>query len=325
MAGRRPQRYNTLVSPELQPIAIFTDPIFRQHETGPHPECPGRIDAVEDALRKDPDLSGRLLWRSAGPVEDEAIRRCHSEDHLETLVGLEGKRGALDPDTIYSPATAAAARIAAGCVAQAAELAFRGTEPWTTAFCLVRPPGHHATPERAMGFCFLNNVAIAARHLQTLGCARVLIIDWDVHHGNGTQDIFDASPDVFYYSLHLHPPYPGTGHATETGTGNGAGTTLNRPLPSSTEPAQYRALFEADLDAIVAEFSPDFAIISCGFDSHYQDPLGGLRLDDTDFAALTRAVCRRLPAGRVISALEGGYNLGALGAVACAHVRALGE
>jgi acetoin utilization deacetylase AcuC-like enzyme len=176
-----------------------------------------------------------------------------------------------------------------------------------------------------MGFCFLNNVAIAARHLQTLGCGRVLIVDWDVHHGNGTQDIFYADPTVFYYSLHLHPHYPGTGLERERGAGTGAGTTLNRPLPRGFPRERYLELFERDLDDIMRGFAPDFALVSCGFDSHRLDPLGGLTLEDEDFARLTRAIRSRLPPGRVASALEGGYNLDALGGAACAHVRALAE
>ena len=171
-----------------------------------------------------------------------------------------------------------------------------------------------------MGFCFLNNVAIAARHLQSLGCEKVLIVDWDVHHGNGTQDIFYRDPSVFFYSLHLHPHYPGTGMEWETGEGPGKGTTLNRPLPHGFPAPRYREIFERDLDSIAKSFKPGFALISCGFDSHRADPLGGLSLEEDDFAFLTRAVVSRFPKGRVVSTLEGGYNLDVLGPAAVAHV-----
>jgi acetoin utilization deacetylase AcuC-like enzyme len=172
-----------------------------------------------------------------------------------------------------------------------------------------------------MGFCFLNNVAIAARHVQSIGCGRVLIIDWDVHHGNGTQDIFLEDPEVFFYSLHLHPHYPGTGMEWETGKGAGRGTTLNRPLPHGFPRERYRQVFAADLDRIRKEFDPELAIVSCGFDAHREDPLGGLLLEDEDFGLLTRAVVSRF--GRVVSALEGGYSLDAIGRAAVEHVGGL--
>jgi acetoin utilization deacetylase AcuC-like enzyme len=166
-------------------------------------------------------------------------------------------------------------------------------------------------------------VAIAARHLRERGVGKVLIIDWDVHHGNGTQEIFNADPTVYYYSLHLSPHYPGTGAEAETGTGPAVGTKRNRPLPRGFPADRYRALFEADLDAIAREFKPEFALVSCGFDSHRLDPLGGLRLEADDYWTLTRAVQERIPGGRVASVLEGGYHLEALAASARCHLRAL--
>jgi len=298
---------------------VFTDELFQEHDTGLHPECPERLRVIESALKAAP-FASRLDWRSAGGATGEAILRCHSQDHLRVLERINGKMGALDPDTVHSPATCQAARLAAGCVLSAAEKCYLGSPEESAAFCLVRPPGHHATRERAMGFCFLNNVAIAARHLQSLGCEKVLIVDWDVHHGNGTQDIFYNDPTVFFYSLHLHPHYPGTGREWETGEGEGAGTTLNRPLPHGFPAARYREIFERDLDSIVERFQPGMALISCGFDSHRADPLGGLTLEEEDFAFLTRAVLSRLPKGRVVSTLEGGYNLSVLGSAAVAHV-----
>jgi acetoin utilization deacetylase AcuC-like enzyme len=303
------------------PVAVYTDPFLRSHDTGRHPERPRRLEAIEEALRASP-AGERIVWRrSAEPVSDRAVLRCHSPGHLETVKAIAGRSGALDPDTVYSPESSRAAFLAAGAVLRAAEAVYRGEEE--AAFALVRPPGHHATPDRAMGFCFLNNVAIAARHLRSIGCGKVLIIDWDVHHGNGTQDIFFDDPEVFFYSLHLHPHYPGTGMEWETGTGKARGTTLNRPLPHGFPRDRYLAVFEADLERIRKEFDPEFVLVSSGFDSHREDPLGGLLLEDEDFGHLTRAVVSRFGRGHVVSALEGGYNLGALGRAAAAHVAAL--
>ena len=307
-------------------VAIVTDARCRDHATGRHPECPERLTAIEDALRSDAALAAKLRWTtSVSPVEREALLRCHDAAHVNRVLAADGKEGAFDADTVFSPGSVEAARVAAGAVAETAGAAYRDLAQWQSAFCLVRPPGHHATPSRAMGFCFFNNVAIAARQIQSLGCGRVLIIDWDVHHGNGTQDIFYADPSVFYYSLHLHPHYPGTGLASERGTGPGEGFTLNRPLGHGTSAQRFREVFERDLATILRDFEPEFVFISCGFDSHRLDPLGGLQLEDDDFAFLTRLVRGAMPERRVVSVLEGGYNLRAIGGAACAHVAALGQ
>jgi len=301
-------------------VPLVTDPIFRQHDTGSHPERKQRIESIEAALRADPDLQTHLSWSRPRPADEKAMLACHTREYLKTLAALAGKQGALDPDTVFSPATWDAARTAAGAAIGAVDLILDGA---AAAFGLVRPPGHHATRGRAMGFCFLNNAAIAARHAQARGRAKVLIIDWDVHHGNGTQDIFYEDPTVYYYSLHLNHHYPGTGHGDETGEGPGRGTTRNRPLPHGYPAAEYRRLFESDLKEICGSFHPDFTVISAGFDSHRDDPLGGLTLLASDFAALTRLVLERTPKGSVMSLLEGGYNLQALASSARSHVRAL--
>ena len=307
-----------------RPVWIFTDSLFHKHDTGMHPECVERLVRMEHALRESSDLSNRLDWREAKPASDEELLRCHSKRHVQRVDATAGMSGQIDADTIYSPETSRAARLAAGTVKEAAEMLYRGGEAAAgTAFCLVRPPGHHATRDRAMGFCFFNSVAVAALHLQSLGAKRILIIDWDVHHGNGTQDIFYDDPTVFYYSLHAHPHYPGTGLSQETGRGDGTGTTLNRPLPHGFPADRYRNLFRDDLKSILGHFNADFVIISCGFDSHLHDPLGGLRLEKEDFVELTKMVLDAMPKGRVLSALEGGYNLDTLGEIAVQHVKAL--
>ncbi|MBN1443487.1 MAG: histone deacetylase [Planctomycetes bacterium] len=301
-------------------VAIFTHEAFKDHDTGCHPECTARIAACEEALRQDEDLADRIRWESPAEAPDDAILRCHSEDHLRVVRRTEGRRGYLDPDTLFSPASYRAIRLSAGAAIAAAECCYRGE--CEAAFCLSRPPGHHATPHRAMGFCFLNNIAIAARHLQSLGCERILIVDWDVHHGNGTQEIFYRDPTVFYYSLHQYPHYPGTGPESDRGEGDGEGTTLNRPLPRGFPAEEYREVFAADLERIAKEFDPQLALVSAGFDSHLADPLGGLTLTEDDFAWLTGEVRERMGEGRVVSFLEGGYNLEALARSAVAHVKA---
>jgi len=233
----------------------------------------------------------------------------------------------IDLDTVISRESYEVARLAAGAAVSGVDHVFKGEG--ANAFAFVRPPGHHATADRAMGFCLFNNAAIGARYAQArYGAERALVIDWDVHHGNGTQDIFYDDPSVFYFSTHQFPYYPGTGSKGETGAGKGEGTTLNIPLPAHTSAASHREAFREALKIIEERFPPDLIIISAGFDSRRGDPLGNLMLEDRDFAEMTKEVmglAERTASGRVVSILEGGYNLDTLGETVRTHVEALSE
>jgi len=308
--------------------AIVHHPIFREHDTGPgHPETPSRYQVVMDALRGDAELWSTLIEVEAREAPRGDIQRAHSPQlykHVEKVVS-EGS-GYLDADTVVSMRSLDAARHAAGAPCQAIDLIMKGEVH--NAFVPVRPPGHHATAERAMGFCLFNNVAVAARYAQQHypEIDRVAVIDWDVHHGNGTQGIFYDDPTVYFLSSHQYPWYPGTGSRGEKGTGRGLGYTMNLPLRAATPAAEQKRAFEAALGDMAANFSPDLIIISAGFDSHIDDPLGQLLLKDEDFVAMTRAVkqwasdsCQ----GRLVSCLEGGYNLQTLGETVRAHVEEL--
>lgn len=308
--------------------AIIHHPVFKEHDTGPHhPESPSRYAVVMKALREDADLWSKLLEVQAREAPRGDVQACHTPQlykQIERVVS-EGT-GYLDADTVVSMRSMDAALHAAGAPCQAIDLIMRGEV--SNAFVPVRPPGHHATAERAMGFCLFNNVAVAARYAQNnfAEIERVAIIDWDVHHGNGTQGIFYDDPTVFFFSTHQYPWYPGTGARGETGVGRGVGSTLNLPLPALTPPNEQKRMFDAAIDQIATKFKPDLIMISAGFDSHKGDPLGQLLLEDEDFVSLTRTVmdwAKDTCYGRVVSCLEGGYNLLTLGETVRAHVTEL--
>lgn len=306
--------------------ALVYDPAFLKHETGHHPENPERLRVIISALQQDEALWARLQHLTPRQVSDEDIMRCHSFRLIEQVRSLcEQRVPFVDLDTAICAQSYEVGRLAAGAAIVAVDQVLNGEAE--NAIALVRPPGHHATSNRAMGFCLFNNVAIAARYAQVhYGVDRVLIIDWDVHHGNGTQEIFYRDPSVFYLSTHQYPYYPGTGSAGERGLDKGEGTTLNIPLSQGTSANAHREAFTDALKAIEKTFPPDLIIVSAGFDSRRGDPLGGLMLEDRDFEEMTKQVMGMADHeanGRVVSVLEGGYNLDTLGETVRTHVAAL--
>ncbi len=316
------------------PVGLFHHEACSLHDTGwGHPEHQGRLRAVVQSLgRSLPDLHGHVEPVEGEPPEPGLLLRVHTPAHVSRVRAAadEARREnaivRLDPDTVVSGGSWDAALAAVGCALDAVRAVTAGR--FTSALCTVRPPGHHATPDRAMGFCLFNTVAVAARSALAEGLARrVLIVDWDVHHGNGTQDVFYDDPDVYYLSLHQSPHYPGTGAASERGRGAAEGTTRNLPMAAGLPAGRYvDALLEAIEEA--AEFGPDLVLVSAGFDAALGDPLGGFTLESSDFRRLTLELSRRTErsaAGRLVSCLEGGYDPRALGRNVDAHLRALVE
>lgn len=318
-------------SGSLLPVGFLIHADASLHDTGwGHPEHQGRLRAIASSVGQDLlALDGRVIQVEPESIEDEDLLRVHTELHLEKFrdaVGLatrESRLVSLDPDTIVSPNSWKAACGSSAALITAVRMV--NDKELSTAFVATRPPGHHATAEQAMGFCLINHVAVAVRWLQAnRKVSRVLVIDWDVHHGNGTQDIFYSDGSVYYFSLHQWPHFPGSGAADEIGEGAGLGLTRNLPIKARTSALAYCDLFSENLEQVVQSFDPDFILISAGFDAMEGDPLGNLCLEPEDLNFLTREVIRCAPSGcGIVAALEGGYDPKRTGLGVKAVLRAL--
>ena len=311
-------------SPRPKP-AVVRDPRFRDH-AGPdgHPERPARLEAIERALEP---LAAALADVEPRPASDEEILRAHDREHLDRLDALRGRAVQIDPDTYTCERSVDVARLAAGGTVELALRVARGDSP--SGFALVRPPGHHAERSGAMGFCLLNQVAMAARALRAeAGIERVAIVDFDVHHGNGTQHILEEERDALFLSTHQFPFYPGTGALAERGRGPGEGSTVNLPMPAGCGDAEYLAVFAEIVVPVLLEFRPEILLVSAGFDAHARDPLASMQLSSEGFAGIAaqlRAVADEVCGGRLVLALEGGYDLDALGAAVRAVTEVLAD
>lgn len=300
-------------------------PDYHKHQTGNHPENPRRLEVIVEILHQT-GMWSQLVEIPPFLAEVEQIARVHSLSYIQMVEALCRQGGGyLEADTVVSPASFEVARLAVGGVLAAAEAVWRGEVE--NALALIRPPGHHACFNHGMGFCIFNNVAVAVRHLQNkYQLKRIFIIDWDVHHGNGTQEIFYSDPQVFYFSFHQYPHYPGTGRISEIGSGEGTGYTCNFPLPAGSGTAQYLSLTKKELLPRIEKFLPEIIFISAGFDSHAADPLGGMRLSVAGYEALTdviKGVAEKVCQGKIISVLEGGYHLKFLPYCILGHLRSL--
>ncbi len=306
--------------------AVFYDPLCLRHNPGPvHPEKAARLEKTVAHLKASA-VNERLEWRRPQATDIGRLRAVHDPRMVERILALEGRHDQLDADTRVSPGSVPAALLAAGGACDAVDYVLH-RNGGRVAFNLCRPPGHHAERGRAMGFCLFNNVAVAAVHaLEQKEITTVLIVDWDVHHGNGTQDIFYDRADVFFISLHQHPLYPGTGMSGETGRGAGEGYTLNLPLPPGSDDADYIETLRQALERVETRLSPDMVFISAGFDAHAADPLGAMRVTEAGFREMSRmikAFAGKHGNGRIVSTLEGGYNIPALAQSVSGHVEGL--
>lgn len=307
-------------------VTLYTDPAMADHRPhAGHPERPERLTTVLRHLGRTGQLD-RADRPMVRPATDAELLRVHSAGHLRAVrAWAERGAGQVEADTWVSPASDLAARLAAGAVIDA--VAGVVTGPDRQALCIVRPPGHHARPDDPMGFCLYGSVAAGAAHaVAALGLNRVLVVDWDVHHGNGTQEMFYADPRVGFFSMHRHPFYPGGGLATETGTGAGLGATANLPIRYGTSRPDILAAFRARLENFVDRIKPELILISAGFDGHAEDPVGDLGMEVEDFEEMGRIVgdlARYHAAGRIVSVLEGGYNVSILAGCVSSHLEVL--
>ncbi|HET7478031.1 MAG TPA: histone deacetylase [Rubrobacteraceae bacterium] len=307
-------------------LHVYTDAAMRDHVNGlSHVEVPERFPAAIAGVEAAESAGVAVEWRASDPAPEEALLAVHERSYLEKLERVCGTGGGfLGTDTAAGPGSWEAALLGAGCAVGAVESALSGE----TAFAAVRPPGHHAGRATAMGFCLLNNAAIAAEHVRSLGKDRIAILDWDVHHGNGTQDIFYEDGEILYLSVHRSPFYPGTGAAKEVGAGEGRGMTVNVPLPRGTGEATYAVAFAGVLLPILRAFRPELLIVSAGYDAHADDPLGGMRLQAESFgrfAATLDALVREIGAAPLVMLLEGGYDLAALTGSIASTLRGIGQ
>jgi len=303
---------------------LYTHPLCLEHDAGfGHPECPARLTAILNTLKTAPFAA--LEWRDAPEANLEQLTRIHASKQVERIFTQVPRHGhyAIDGDTVISPQSGKAALRAAGAVCAAVDAVLSGEA--NNAFCAIRPPGHHAEPHQAMGFCLFNNAAIGAAHARAAhGLERVAIIDFDVHHGNGTQAVFETQQGYLYISTHQAYIYPGTGRREERGLGN----IINVPLSANSGSAELHQAWTQDIEPALRAFQPQLILVSAGFDAHYLDPLAGLNFREEDYGWLTeqiQAVAMEYSQGRVVSTLEGGYNLQALAASTAAHVKVLME
>jgi len=305
-------------------VIVLDDDLFLEHVApDEHPERAARLLAVRQGVAVAAHALGTTYIKVPfGDADETQLGRVHDDSYVESLGHLAGRSGFLDSDTFVSRSSVAAARRAAGSAVALVQALSSGQA--RVGFALPRPPGHHALADRAMGFCLLNNVAVAAAQARSQGYERVLVLDWDVHHGNGTEAIFYDDPSVLFVSLHQFPNYPGTGALTDVGRGEGRGATVNLPLPKGGTDAVYAAAFERVVLPIVEQFGPTFTLVSCGFDAHERDPLAEMRLSAAGFGAMTRSLLERLPDACPLGVvLEGGYDLTALTDSSEAVARAL--